>query len=539
MIQRDWLAETQGDSDTQDRRFDWSHLYQSWEAQYPPGEDNDELIDNLVDADYIKSHSVEAIFRAVDRGFYYVDGGKDTAYRDLAWKHGNLHISAPCIYSEVMEALKLESGLSFLNLGSGTGYLSTMAGLILGRYGVNHGVELCEDVVDYANKKLEQFKDTSASLYSYEFCEPQFAVGNCLCIDSGNKRLYDRIYCGAAVPPDNELDIQNLLRIGGILVMPCNDQLVQVIRRDVKRFDRQYLLPVSFANLVTHRPQDVTVTLPGVVLPSLKSICRSTINSVLRASVQKQLPVVSDKKEKRLKIARSRRHGRRARALLIPEEATNSSQSSSEDNVEQVLQDVDQLHQSMLRTVEAVRQIISPLSVSVRGTDAITSTSPRDDETVRSVDSGRGTDTDRRISTSSSSTSTSSSAPNCGAAVSERQSEDNDGTSNERSKRSFSVTDDDESVPEVNENGDASTRRVTRRDHLALRKRMHIAFQHSDTDSDDDDEKTDHKDETSDDKHSNSHRSDLFASLMVDRIKQLPLPLKLRIFVNNDRYFDD
>ena len=63
---------------------------------------------------------------------------------------GNLHLSAPCIYSEVMEHLQLEPGLSFLNIGSGTGYLSTMAGLILGRNGINHGIELHADVVEYA-----------------------------------------------------------------------------------------------------------------------------------------------------------------------------------------------------------------------------------------------------------------------------------------------------------------------------------------------------------------------------------------------------
>nr|XP_019780920.1 protein-L-isoaspartate O-methyltransferase domain-containing protein 1 isoform X5 [Tursiops truncatus] len=96
------------------------------------GEDNDDLIDNLKEAQYIRTERVEQAFRAIDRGDYYLEGYRDNAYKDLAWKHGNIHLSAPCIYSEVMEALKLQPGLSFLNLGSGTGYLSTMVGLILG-----------------------------------------------------------------------------------------------------------------------------------------------------------------------------------------------------------------------------------------------------------------------------------------------------------------------------------------------------------------------------------------------------------------------
>lgn len=97
------------------------------------GEDNDDLVDNLVEAEYIKSPIVENVFRAVDRADYYVAEHRDSAYKDLAWKHGHLHMSAPCIYSEVMEALQLTPGLSYLNLGSGTGYLSSMIGLILGK----------------------------------------------------------------------------------------------------------------------------------------------------------------------------------------------------------------------------------------------------------------------------------------------------------------------------------------------------------------------------------------------------------------------
>lgn len=96
------------------------------------GQDNDELIDNLKEAEYIKTDEVERVFRIVDRAHYYLEECRENAYKDLAWKSGTLHLSAPCIYSEVMEALELKEGLSFLNLGSGTGYLNTMVGLMLG-----------------------------------------------------------------------------------------------------------------------------------------------------------------------------------------------------------------------------------------------------------------------------------------------------------------------------------------------------------------------------------------------------------------------
>uniref|UniRef100_A0A8B9XA95 Protein-L-isoaspartate (D-aspartate) O-methyltransferase domain containing 2 n=1 Tax=Bos mutus grunniens TaxID=30521 RepID=A0A8B9XA95_BOSMU len=74
------------------------------------GEDNDELIDNLKEAQYIRSELVEQAFRAIDRADYYLEEFKE-AYKDLAWKHGNIHLSAPCIYSEPCQS---ESGKSRL-----------------------------------------------------------------------------------------------------------------------------------------------------------------------------------------------------------------------------------------------------------------------------------------------------------------------------------------------------------------------------------------------------------------------------------------
>ncbi|XP_041954639.1 protein-L-isoaspartate O-methyltransferase domain-containing protein 2 [Alosa sapidissima] len=251
------------------------------------GEDNDELIDNLKEAHYIRSDLVERAFRAIDRADYYLEEYRDNAYKDLAWRHGNIHLSAPCIYSEVMEALDLQPGLSFLNLGSGTGYLSTMVGLILGPFGVNHGVELHADVIEYAYQKLDLFIKTSDSFDKFEFCEPVFVAGNCLEIPP-DSRQYDRVYCGAGVQREHENYMKNLLKVGGILVLPLEEKLTKITRTGQNSWETKKIIAVSFAPLVQPR-QDINGKTRNVPLPifevrSLQDLARLAIRHTLRAT---------------------------------------------------------------------------------------------------------------------------------------------------------------------------------------------------------------------------------------------------------------
>lgn len=101
----------------------------------------------------------------------------------------------------------------------------------IGPYGINHGVELHEDVVAYAREKLEEFKRNSSAFKEFDFCEPHFVVGNCLQLASGC-RLYDRVYCGAACPFEHENYMKNLIKVGGVLVMPLNDQVFSFRYKD-------------------------------------------------------------------------------------------------------------------------------------------------------------------------------------------------------------------------------------------------------------------------------------------------------------------
>ncbi|KAH3775649.1 protein-L-isoaspartate O-methyltransferase domain-containing protein 2-like [Dreissena polymorpha] len=283
------------------------------------GRDNDELVDNLKDAEYIKSQLVEDVFRAVDRADYYLPGHKEAAYKDLAWRHDHLHLSAPCIYSEVMEALQLKPGLSFLNLGSGLGYLSTMVGLILGPYGVNHGVEQFEDVVQYAEERLSEFLKRSPAVDKFEFCMPKFIVGNCLNLNPGH--LYDRVYVGAGCPPEHENYMKNLLKVGGILVMPLNDRLIQAKRESETEWSVTNKLPVSFATLASPplEPLPDLIDLPEALQPNLQELCRCTVRRVLRSNIYKRHPDLTKVHKRRKKQKPEKRsHGAMSNMSIMP-----------------------------------------------------------------------------------------------------------------------------------------------------------------------------------------------------------------------------
>ncbi|KAG8224435.1 hypothetical protein J437_LFUL001385 [Ladona fulva] len=326
------------------------------------GVDNDDLVDQLANAGYIRSRLVERIFRAVDRGHYYTEtppfakDGRDgetyeadgerrrAAYRDMAWKFGLLHLSAPCVYSQVVESLDLSPGLSFLNLGSGTGYLSTVVGLIIGPNGVNHGVEIHEEVVQYANWKLQEFKANSDALYEFELCEPKFTVGNCLCLDSGVMQ-YDRVYCGAACPESYENYMKNLLKVGGVLVMPLNHQLMQITRLSETVWETNAVLPVSFASLIlpvsnneNSKEANQPIKLPSLEPLCLQEACRHLVRTLIRKRMEREYPILSRKSyvrrmKQKLKKESEETESDRRQGILGRKsgEGSGNRQSSSRD----------------------------------------------------------------------------------------------------------------------------------------------------------------------------------------------------------------
>lgn len=197
------------------------------------GTTNDELVDNLKRFGVISSATIERGFRQVDRKHFVPEEHIDVAHSDQPLKQGNVHISAPHVYGSALEALELlpDVSLSFLNIGSGTGYLSCIVADILGPGSLNYGIDIHDDVVAYSMANINKWKKASGKPIQ-DLPRIQIIHGNGLCVSkSGESMLgFDRIYIGAAAERSNLPNLTKLLRPGGVLVGPVDDELVKIVR---------------------------------------------------------------------------------------------------------------------------------------------------------------------------------------------------------------------------------------------------------------------------------------------------------------------
>ncbi|TEA25583.1 hypothetical protein DBR06_SOUSAS22810003, partial [Sousa chinensis] len=89
----------------------------------------------------------------------------------------------------------------------------------------------------------------------FEFGEPTFVVGNCS-RKAAEGHQYYRDYCGAGVQKYYENYMKILLKVGGILVMPVEDHLTQIMRREQNTWESKNILAVSFAPLLQPSKKD-------------------------------------------------------------------------------------------------------------------------------------------------------------------------------------------------------------------------------------------------------------------------------------------
>lgn len=223
------------------------------------------MVDELERLGFFATPECIAAFRKVDRGDFWVAGANETAYLDMPLRNGRLHQSAPHIYARALESLlPMRAGMSFLNIGSGTGYFSSIVAELIGDDAVNDGIDIWPETVAHASRSCRKHGRKNI----------EFTLGNVYELDVDQGMRYDRIYVGACANSRSKY-FYSLLEVGGVLVGPFqaghSQQLRRVVRESETYFAVELLSSVQFATLV--EPVPTTVAVPS----SPEAVCGTTL----------------------------------------------------------------------------------------------------------------------------------------------------------------------------------------------------------------------------------------------------------------------
>ncbi len=195
---------------------------------------NDTLIDFLAETmheiEYPGINKVLNVMRKIDRGLFI-----ETAYKKFegVYEDVPVHIgfeqtcSQPRVVAEMALSLELKKGMKVLEIGTGSGYSSSVASMLIGSSGRLVSMEIEPELAIIAQKNLINF-----------YGEKKFFERIVLITGSGFngyelRAPYDRIYFTAGINDIANIDLYRLkkqLKDGGIMLIPEQDGPVHKYR---------------------------------------------------------------------------------------------------------------------------------------------------------------------------------------------------------------------------------------------------------------------------------------------------------------------
>ena len=186
---------------------------------------NEDLVEKLISEKTLQTPQIINAFKAVDRKDFVLSEDKDRAYEDKPLGIGfGATISQPTTIAIMLEKLQPESRGNVLEVGTGSGYLTTLLAKIVGESGSIFSIEYLLELKEFAKTNLKKYNFRNVSLF----------------VGDGKAGLkgyapFDKIISSAS-GDEIPKKWRDQLQIGGRIVAPVAEDLIVLDKLTKRRF---------------------------------------------------------------------------------------------------------------------------------------------------------------------------------------------------------------------------------------------------------------------------------------------------------------
>ncbi|MGC8880765.1 MAG: protein-L-isoaspartate O-methyltransferase [Minisyncoccia bacterium] len=187
------------------------------------------LVENLKEEGWLKNSKIIEAFLKIKREDFVID--KDLAYYNTALPIGfSQTISQPLVVAFMLELLSPEEGEKILDIGSGSGWTTALLAYCVGEGGKVIAIEIIPELKEFGENNVRKYNFIEKGIV-------KFILGDG---EMGYKKEapYDKILVSASTDKIPE-ELKNQLKIGGKLVMPINNSIVQITKMSAKEFKQK------------------------------------------------------------------------------------------------------------------------------------------------------------------------------------------------------------------------------------------------------------------------------------------------------------
>lgn len=240
----------------------WRLLHGGRMMEHGAAATNDALVANLKRGGVIQSDRVHIALKLCARDLFVPETHADEALVDapIRVEEHDFNISAPHMHATCLEALQLQPGHKFLDVGSGCGVLTACGAYLVGRGGMAVGFDVRRACVAMGRENVRRLAATCPE-YASSACPARFELLNVYIPGSRWLGAFDRVHVGASVPPDRLAPLVALLKPeGGLIVAPVAPSDLRVItKRPNGAVSQRVISQVRFSDLEV--PSDAQVLL--------------------------------------------------------------------------------------------------------------------------------------------------------------------------------------------------------------------------------------------------------------------------------------